>query len=213
MEWLNKKYLLIFCAVMLILNMLLLYKISTYKEKCRNYQELLHSANAMRTSRNDAYENYFHADLSHFNSNLDNVTLISDANSTVLLKELFGENASRKLVCRFSELYCESCVNYAIVKIKNRVDSLGKKNILFFGMYENNTSLKILKSQYNIQDMNVYNIGVLPLPAEKMGFPYYFMLDSMLRVTDVFVPDKAVPELTDRYLKMISKRYFGKPEY
>ncbi|MDR0680580.1 MAG: hypothetical protein LBG15_01835, partial [Dysgonamonadaceae bacterium] len=121
---------------------------------------------------------------------------------------LFGKNENRKLVCRFSELYCESCVNYAILKIKNRTDSLGKNNILFLGMYENNTSLKILKPQYNIQDMNVYNTGALSLPAEEMGFPYYFVLDSALRVTDVFVPNKIVPELTDRYLKMIRERYF-----
>jgi hypothetical protein len=179
-----------------------------YREKYRNYQELLHNANAIRTNRNDAYENYFFNDLLHFNSNLDNITLVADANQAILLKKMFLENEAEKLICRFSEFYCESCVSYAILKIKNRVDSLGKNNILFLGMYENNTSLKILKSQYNIQDMNVYNTGVLPLPAEKMGFPYYFMLDSTLRVTDVFVPDKAVPELTDRYLKMVEKKYF-----
>ena len=90
--------------------------------------------------------------------------------------------------------------------------TLGKENILFLGAHRNNRIFNKQKPHHGIQDMNVYNTGVLSLPAEEMGFPYYFVLDSTLRVTDVFVPDKAVPELTDRYLKMIHKRYFDKQE-
>ena len=46
------------------------------------------------------------------------------------------------------------------------------------------------------------------LPLEEEGFPYCFLLSSDMTILHAFIPDKAVPDLANNYLKNISQRYF-----
>ena len=50
--------------------------------------------------------------------------------------------------------------------------------------------------------------GNLSLPLEEEGFPYCFLLSSDMTILHAFIPDKAVPDLANNYLKNISQRYF-----
>jgi hypothetical protein len=57
--------------------------------------------------------------------------------------------------------------------------------------------------------MTVYNTNALPLQAEELAFPYFFILDNDLRVSNVFFPNKDVMIITNNYFNSIKKRYFS----
>jgi len=68
---------------------------------------------------------------------------------------------------------------------------------------KNNIGFKF--STYNMD--NLYDS--LNLPIEKIGFPYCFITDGSMQVRHLFVPNKAEPEIANKYFEMIAKRYFN----
>lgn len=129
-------------------------------------------------------------------------------NSVFPLSNIFSKEQGQLLICRFAEANCESCVNYSINTLLECQDWIGKENILFLGAYRNNKIFNKQKSLYGISDFSVLNCRDLSLPAENLGYPYYIILDSTLRVLNVFVPSKRIPLFDREYLKLIGKRYF-----
>jgi hypothetical protein len=121
---------------------------------------------------------------------------------------LFEHKQDKLLVCRFSEYNCESCVDYAIKSIQASVALIGKENILFLGSYKNNRIFNKHKPLYGIDSLNVRNIFDLNIPAEKLGYPYYFVIDSTFRLLNIFIPDKGTPQITKNYLELTQKRFF-----
>ena len=60
---------------------------------------------------------------------------------------------------------------------------------------------------YGIRDMDVYNTNTFNIPVEELGFPYYFILNSNLQISNVFIPDKATPSITNIFLKSVNKKF------
>ena len=203
------KRLLIFISVSLLaINVYTI--VNFYRLKKQNVT--LSHQNSSENDELHAYQINFATNIRNSNIRLEEVPVKDSLSNVLLLKDVLKNSQEQILVCRFSELHCESCVNFSIQLFRHWADSIGKNNTLFLGSYRSNKIFNRAKPLYGIHNLNVYNVSELNIPAEELGFPYYFVLDSALRVTDVFVPDKAVPELTDKYLKMIHKRYFDKQE-
>lgn len=148
-------------------------------------------------------------DTSILNSNLqlDSVMIKDSLSNIIPLKKVFNTGQKQLLVCRFSKMHCESCVNFSIQSIRKLVDSIGMKNVLFLGNYHSNKIFNREKPLYGIQGMNIYNASELKIPAEELGYPYYFLLNSRLQISNVFVPDKATPNVTNRYLENVQKKF------
>lgn len=123
--------------------------------------------------------------------------------------ELFNDSIDRILVCRISQLYCESCITYAIEKaISVKNDSIIDMPLVIMGSYENDLSLKIIRDSHSKCDsLKYYNTPELNLPIEEHGYPYFMVVDSDLKVSDVFTPNKSYPEFTDRYFRFVSNKW------
>jgi len=150
----------------------------------------------------------FEVNIENTNVKLEDVFVKDTTDIPFLLSDVFKNGRDKMLVCRFSERHCESCVKLSILAIQNHLNTIGKDNVLFLGMHRNNRIFIQEKTHYNIQNMNVYNTAIFDIPVEKLNFPYYFILNSDMTITNVFVPDKATFSITDTYLKMITKQYF-----
>ena len=83
------------------------------------------------------------------------------------------------------------------------------ENILLIGSYQSSTARRYLEKNMKLPS-TVFDIenGNLSLPLEEEGFPYCFLLSSDMTILHAFIPDKAVPDLANNYLKNISQRYF-----
>jgi hypothetical protein len=47
----------------------------------------------------------------------------------------------------------------------------------------------------------------LGLPIEETKTPFLFLLDKKGKIEMVFIPDKSLPDYTDRYLEVIKNRF------
>ncbi|MBZ4676472.1 MAG: hypothetical protein JG782_1091 [Anaerophaga sp.] len=157
-----------------------------------------------------SYQLNFTTNLVNSNLQLNGVTLKDTLNNIIPLKQVFLKGQRQILVCRFSKMHCASCVDFVIQLLQNWTDSIGKEKILFLGNHRNNRIFKREIPLYGIQDMNVYNTYTFNIPVEELGFPYYFILDSNLQISNVFIPDKATPNITNLYLKKINEKFNGK---
>ena len=104
-----------------------------------------------------------------------------------------SNKSKNNLYCAKLEMIESAAKGYAI----NHEYELNKSA----SFYEGYKSLKI-----TVNDL-VEN-GNLSLPLEEEGFPYCFLLSSDMTILHAFIPDKAVPDLANNYLKNISQRYF-----
>lgn len=173
------------------------YKVQ--RSVCESYRQRLSSYISTATDllENDGLE-------------LSNVYMVDVSDHTPLpFTSLFLAGVDRILVCRISQYYCESCVNYAIKRVVSAMsDSLINMPLAVFGMYENDLSLKIISNQYNKSNGVVYyKTSALNLPMEQHGSPYCFVLDRSLRVSDVFTFDKIDSVRNDSYFRIISKKW------
>ncbi|MBP1617090.1 MAG: hypothetical protein H6Q14_917 [Bacteroidetes bacterium] len=141
---------------------------------------------------------------------LEDISMKDSSGMGVFMKDFLKGRDKPMLVCRFSEQHCESCVSFAIKQLQGIVDSVGRENVLLGGTYRNNKIFNRVKPLYGIDKLLVYNVPELGIPVEELGYPYYFVLHGDLSISDVFVPDKGVPTLSNSYLGMIGKRYFDR---
>ena len=205
----NKKWIFLFTVLMVLLNVFLLYKLFSLK---KYHKDILNTIEIFQNNQLRSYHTNFNINLLSNGVSLENSILTDSTNHKVTINDLFhGED--NLLICRFSELHCQECVTYSILKLIKMSENTGKNHIVFLGSYENNKSMNIMKKYLGLQDRPIYNVLNLDIPAEEIGLPYYFTVDKTFKISNLFVPDKLLPNLTNNYLEMINKRYFTMKNY
>jgi hypothetical protein len=200
----NKKNWAIIIIALLGINIYTLVSFYNYKKQSvLTANSLLHNPDEL-----NAFKVNFSTAIENGGMWLKDIAVKDSLNNIISLQDFFKNGQHHILVCRFSETNCESCVNYSILTLLQQIDAMGKENVLFLGSYRNNRIFNKQKILYGIDKLNVANAATLNLQAENIGYPYYFTLDSTLQVSNVFVPDKGVSYLANRYLKLIQNRYF-----
>lgn len=133
-----------------------------------------------------------------------------DANHNLVgLNEMFLNHEDKILVCRFSELDCESCIDYAIKSMKEYSVRMGIENILYLGNYRNNRIFNRQRAMCGIDSCRSLNVAKLGLPIEDLNQPYYFVLDSSLLVSNVFIPNKTTQRMLNTYFDVLCDKYFA----
>lgn len=127
---------------------------------------------------------------------------------SIPIQDLFDKAQSNILVYRFSKKHCESCVVASMEVLKRQIDSIGGRNIAFLGNYRNNRIYQRTLKEYGIKKVKALNSVPFNIPAEEIGYPYFFILKNNLEIADVFIPNKTTPNITSKYLKLIKEKYF-----
>jgi hypothetical protein len=165
------------------------------------------TAESAQNNELNAYKVNFKTNLLNSDLSLNDVMMKDSINNIIPLKNVFNHGKKKILVYRFSQMHCQSCVNASIKFFRNWANSNGAENILFLGNFSNNRIFYRTIPEYNIQDMKVYNISSLKIPVEDIGYPYCFILDNNMQLSNVFVPDKGMPKITNEYLAMVQKKF------
>ena len=142
------------------------------------------------------------------NNILENFRLINESKDTLFISDLV---TSKKLIYRFSELHCDSCIINEFKNLKKHVRSEGMKikDIIIITYYDNIRNLYIFKRINKLQDFEIYNLAhnnIGRLKLDDMLVPYFFMLNKGLRISDAFIPIKQADKRTDDYLERISEK-------
>ena len=109
------------------------------------------------------------------------------------------------LVFRFSGAACNVCVDFVLDKIKNKFSDFSTNpRILLIG---SNLNSRVKETSYGKSVLS-YASDNMGIPFEEYQIPFLFILDRDRTCKMIFIPEKALPELTDLYLDTVLKRYF-----
>lgn len=130
------------------------------------------------------------------------ILLYTKERDSIRLYEI--ERKEYTLVLRYSTQCCSTCVEDILTKMKDFEKHYPNIDVLLLTTYRIEIEKDIFKKICRTFP-NVYNVFSLGIPLEEEIVPYLFVLDKDLRVIDTFIPDKDMPELTNRYLKRVAK--------
>ncbi len=201
----NKKVLLVIVFSLFAINIFTwIYFIQSKKQDTITFNQ-----DPSKKDKLHAYESNFITSINNNGIKLGEVILKDSLGNIFSFNDIWENGQEQILVCRFSELHCQSCVNSSIKMLLLWADPIGRNNLLFLGAYRNNRILNRTKYIYDIQDLITYNTPALNIPAEELGYPYFFVLNKDMTVTNLFVPDKANSAITNNYLELIYNRFFN----
>lgn len=152
-------------------------------------------------------------DLENNGIKLLNTDLRNKKGEKIGLNAIIGKGNNDKLIVRISDMFCNTCNEYLLLKLLHNKDNIGIDNIIIIGSFENNNSMKILRENLKIPFQiysTINNDAFNYLPIESENFPYCFMIDKSKTIQHIYLPNKAVPEISEKYFKAITKRYFDK---
>ncbi|MEA4820732.1 MAG: hypothetical protein VB122_00635 [Erysipelotrichales bacterium] len=194
----------------MLLNIFLFLNINKIEKKCLIYKEELLQKD-IDLIQLKQYEFIMQTNIQNSNIylNVENV-IIDTVGNEIFVRDLFQKDFDYIFVCRFSERCCKDCVLNAFSQLKKYSSFIMIDKVLFLGLYNTTKDFNWAKSNLDINNLQVYNSYEFDIPAEKLSYPYYFVLDSKLRILDVFFPDKNTPDITKKYLIMINEKYFNK---
>ena len=138
-------------------------------------------------------------------SRIENVVIIDTTKQQKQLKEVVKNGPV--LICRYKESHCPACVDFAMLKIQNMADSFPHNRIVILAQYEENRLFRHYNRQHNPKQLSAFNVGTLNTPIEDVAAPFYCILHEDLSIGDVFIPEKALPDLTTLYLRLEKKKF------
>ena len=122
------------------------------------------------------------------------ITVKDTAKKEYKLSELVQSN-KMTFICRYSDDCCRECVDYIIHILTNQPDVFNLNNILFIGFNETNRVFKKQTKDLGLTKYRTYNCESLNIPAEKIKYPYYMIVDSLLNIRAVYFPNKSACHL------------------
>lgn len=131
-----------------------------------------------------------------------------DVNDSVYdFSDLFKSQTNKILICRFSELDCENCINHAIETLKSKA-GIETSSIAFLCSYRNSAMLSKMIEYYQLDSYKVYNTKLTITPIDEWGKPYYFIIDSNLTISDIIIPEKINNEIQELYFNNLKQKHF-----
>lgn len=131
--------------------------------------------------------------------------LLDSHGKTYRLRDILNGN---KLILRYTDLNCHTCIEEQIKNLETYIDSIRIKNIAVIVSSDNPIYLNSFKKINKIK-FPIYNISKEQNKYfEDIGLPYFFILTLKGKMTNTFVPYKEMPEFTNNYLHSIYNQYF-----
>lgn len=137
--------------------------------------------------------------------------LINIEGDTISARSIFKKNS---IVLRYSVLNCGECVDAEFEVLKKNAKILSKE-IIIITYYERIRGL--INVYHKLRKMGLTNVKIYLLPDDKLGIPIdrynipsYFHIDSNLKMTNFFIPDKGNAKLSESYLKLCIRNFFDK---
>lgn len=125
-----------------------------------------------------------------------------------ILNEDQLSSSSPKLVFRFSQIYCGTCVTREIRLLRDFAGEIGWENIIFLATNSDDEYLKRFQRVSQVKTP-IHNISYtfFEIDNEPLDTPYMFILDSDSSFKELFISMKENEVRTQQYLEKI-RTYF-----
>ena len=137
---------------------------------------------------------------SYFNDTILNMDLqiVNSKNDSVSLSSIV---TSPKIVVRYSAYSCKECINFTVAKLLEIKEKHSNVDVIFLLANVPVKDMHVMKS--DLFNSPVFRIDSLPFAFDALWIPYLFRIDEAGNVSDMFVPQKELPDKTLEYLKNI----------
>ncbi|GAL68875.1 hypothetical protein [Jejuia pallidilutea] len=112
-----------------------------------------------------------------------------------------------KLVLYISSNQCDSCINDAIDKVETYLKKHPEFKYVIISKGFSLRELKLMQTDRNI-NADIYALTNIELSffnkMDEVHYPYYFVVNKNLEVSNIFFPIKSSSILEDRYFKQIN---------
>jgi hypothetical protein len=126
----------------------------------------------------------------------DTLHVVNEQGARVAFNQVLG--ADTKLVFRFSELSCNTCVDREVGNLKKMAAQVGADKIVVLASYRNLRDLVVFK-RINQLDFQVYNAADKAFPADAAGGTFVFLANQVHRGFAPFIPSKEIDDLSPVY--------------
>ena len=200
----KKIYLLSTLMLLLGINFLFIYYYLHERNNNIIHEETFNKKNREFNNLKNNYFTQLEDNLTYINPNK---LLINNLEDTFLLKNIISHKT--KLVFSFSKFACRSCIETEIERLKKNEDIVGEGNVI---LLTNNESVRdlVLFCKQNKVTYPIYKTDdeLLNLGVDQKHFSYYFVMENDFCVKDIYIVDQSTPNMTNKYLELISKKHF-----
>lgn len=130
------KYLIFIASILVITNVISVINLSHYKRSYLILSEIM----SKEVQKKTPLKLNFTANIENNGIQIDSIQLEKNNCQRLSLKDFFTDEKEKVVVCRFSEMNCESCITHSINTLLKWSSYLGKENILYIGAYRNDVS-------------------------------------------------------------------------
>jgi len=193
------KYLILLLVIInvVLLGLLVYFRIMALG-KDSNYK----NRNEAYTNQLDYQKNIMNFQLFSEGTRLDpSLSLKSEKSDSQLLHNVLDRT---KLVLRYSELNCQTCVDAMLTQLLNN-EKFNTSNCILLAYYRNPAYLYQFMRINRLQ-LPVYSIKSTGLLPDTLNIPYFYLLDKDLRVSNVFIPEEGDTAAVADYLRFAAKR-------
>jgi hypothetical protein len=130
---------------------------------------------------------------------------VSDVSGrTSALSEMITKDV---LVCYFSELHCNLCIDTELNNLSKMTDAGNMPVIILLHAMNERAFRKFAVEKKTT--CPIYKTGERPVPLADLERPCYFILTKASgRMISVFIPQKENIPVTESYLKQVREKYF-----
>ena len=141
------------------------------------------------------------------NRNLSDFRLTDLDGNEMMFSSLMGEN--KKICFKFSPKNCSSCVDFGMAYLKSILNVVPLDRVVVLITDNSRRELKTLMKTYEIT-LPVYSVTDDAFDGfwENENVPFFFVTDRQLRMEELFIPLKEIPEHSEDYIKIICMKYF-----
>jgi len=125
---------------------------------------------------------------------------------TIYLSDIID---SDKLIFRYSELHCNTCIDAQIDALKANIDLFNKNDVIILTKSTNRQYITQFK-KFNKIEFPIYELtDSLEVIIPDIDLPYYFIIEKKTtRINSAFVPHKEISDITEKYLNLVKEKYW-----
>ncbi len=185
------------CVILLFASFTVIFmQRQQFKSTFQDYEERF----ATDSTKMDGLKNLIFLYGEYINIPLKSNMIVNDSSGKQI--KIIDLISTRKYIYHFDETNCFTCVEQYLGFVKKLSKKIGKNKVIIIGSYKNYKDLFLNLKRFDLSGISIYNIDPSALENTKIGkinTPYILSVDSLLNVSRVYIPEKALPELSEMY--------------
>lgn len=186
---------------LILLNLVLLYRLN----------DINHSRNFITNNVEDEtniglLEDIYKAQIESNGFQISNTVKFKNSqNETKYLIDILSNGP--KLFFNYTNYSCKTCVDEELLRLESLKPLIGDSNIICIASFESSRQRYVLYNKYGIEFYSIEDEG-FGLPIDSKLFPYIFVADTTMLVSNIYIPTKDFYNLGDIYYTEVIARYF-----